>query len=198
MKNLNKAMMSILLVLTLILGAMALAENAEVPTLEPVPEQAETPEEAPSDDAAPATDSTALQDAMNAYRSARQESRQAARKAALEEELKGYVEAGKLTQEQADLILKDYETRAQQRANARNDQFAYGGRGGRMNGGKGGRMDGNMGGGKGGRMNGGKGGRMGGCMMGGMNDPMMDGNAMPQSAVVDPEMNMPEMGTEGI
>ena len=80
------------LVLALTLGVTALAETAEAPAAEPA---AETPN---------GTD-TALQEALDALAAARSGSRLTS----LEEELKAYVEAGKLTQEQADLILKAYQ-----------------------------------------------------------------------------------------
>lgn len=93
-------MISLALILALVLGVAALAENAEpeVPEL-PAVEDAQAP--ATDGAATDSTASTALQDALNAYDSARQSARQEN----LEAELKEYVEAGKLTQEQADLIL---------------------------------------------------------------------------------------------
>ena len=132
------------LVLVLTLGVTALAETAEAPAAEP---EAET---------LAGTDTT-LQDALNALAAARNGSRLTS----LEEELKAYVEAGKLTQEQADLILKAY----QDQESLRNGicpncgyQFAENGFG------KGGRTkNGNMNGfgGKGGRGGRGNGGRFG-------------------------------------
>ena len=91
-------MIALMLVLALVIGAVALAENAE-PEIPETPAVEQTQPEAPSTDTA--ADSTALQDAFKAYNEARSSSHQEE----LEAELKGYVESGKLTQEQADLIL---------------------------------------------------------------------------------------------
>lgn len=183
MKHFGKMMMGMILVLAMVMGAMALAETvpAEPPTLEEAAPAEQTPADAPAE---AANDNTALQEALKAYREARQADRQAEQQSKLEEELKDYVEAGKLTQEQADLILNEYKTRAEQRAAGKaNGQF---GKGGRMNGCMGGYMNGQNGMngqfGRGGRMNGqnnGMNGRMGGMgkggRMGGMNP--MDGNS---------------------
>ena len=198
MKHLNKTMLCILLALTLILGAMALAETAQAPAPEAIPgqtEPAEAPEEAPADD-----DSAALQDAIDAYHSAQQESRQAERRTALEEELNGYVEAGKLTQEQADLILNEFDARAEARANGPQKQSRGRARGGHMNGmmnnGGNDRMGGRMNNGGNDRM-GGQSGRMGGRMNGrGGQAPMAP--AAPQAADPAPDMPQPEMGPDGI
>ncbi|MGI6173002.1 MAG: hypothetical protein ACOYI8_03780 [Christensenellales bacterium] len=150
-------LVALMLVMVLNVGAFATAESAapEVPA---------------------AADDTALLDALNAYRAARRGDRYGT----LEEELKEYVEAGKLTQEQADLILKNFEERqALCDGNCPNcgAQFrgGYGmGRGGRSNGGKGGRSNG----GRGGRTNGGKGGRSNGGygMFNRQSDGQTDGN----------------------
>ena len=140
-------MMALALVTALIVGVVALAESAapEAPAL-PSIEEAQPEQQQPAADAA--TDNTALQQAFDAYRAAKQSTRQEA----LEEELKGYVESGKLTQEQADLILKYYKDQQALRDGTCPGcgyQFQSGsGKGGRMSGGRG--------------MNGGKGGRMGG------------------------------------
>ena len=132
--------MILALALALTLGMTALAENAEAPAAEP-----------PATDAAAGAD-TALQDALNALRTARNGDKLAD----LETELKSYVEAGKLTQEQADLILKAYQDQESLRSGVCPNcgyQFSNGGTG------RGGRMkNGNMGG-FGGK--GGKGGRGG-------------------------------------
>ena len=85
------------LVLALTLGVTALAETAEAPAAEP-------PAAEPAAETPNGTD-TALQEALDALAAARSGSRLTS----LEEELKAYVEAGKLTQEQADLILKAYQ-----------------------------------------------------------------------------------------
>ena len=139
-------MIALMLVLALVIGAVALAENAE-PEIPETPAVEQTQSEAPSTDTA--ADSTALQDTFKAYNEARSSSHQEE----LEAELKGYVESGKLTQEQADLILNWYKEQQSLRNGTCPNcgyQFQNGqGKGGRMNGGFGG---------KGNRMGGGKGG----------------------------------------
>ena len=97
----------IALALALIMGVVAFAETAE-PATDPVPA---VTEEAPAEDTttedttaeAPAAEANnaALQEALEAYRTARESKRVDD----LAEELNGYVEAGTMTQEQADLIL---------------------------------------------------------------------------------------------
>jgi hypothetical protein len=165
MKHTFTGMMIALTLVAVMVGAMALAETAEpaVPEL-PAVEQTQ-PEQAPAQADTSAADS-ALQDAFKAYNDAKSSSRQDD----LEAELKGYVESGKLTQAQADLILNYYKEQQSLRNGTCPNcgyQFQYGqGKGGRMNGGKGNRMGGGFGG-KGGR------GMMG---MNGMNgqQPSMD------------------------
>lgn len=130
------------LTLALLIGAVAMAENAE-PEM-PAIEQTQ-PEQAP----AQSDTSTALQDAFKAYNDAKSSSRQDD----IEAELKSYVEAGKLTQEQADLILNYYKEQQALRNGTCPScgyQFQNGyGKGGRGMGGKGGRgmmgMNGMMG-----------------------------------------------------
>ena len=144
------------LVAVLITGVIALAENAapEIPELPSVeesqPEQAQPEQDAQQPAADASSDNTALQDAFDAYRAARQSDQQEE----LEAELKGYVASGKLTQEQADLILNYYkEQEALRNGTCPNCgyQFQNGfGKGGHgmggsgMKGGKGGRMFGGM------------------------------------------------------
>lgn len=102
----------IALALALVMGVVAFAETAE-PATDPVPavtEEAPTEEaapEAPADEAAKADDNAALQEALEAWRSARESKRVDD----LTEELNGYVEAGTMTQEQADLILNSVKER---------------------------------------------------------------------------------------
>ena len=60
----------------------------------------------------------ALSDALTAYNTAKQESRRKARLASLKEELDGYVAAGALTQEQADLLLNYYAEQLAQNTNS--------------------------------------------------------------------------------
>ena len=158
------------LALVLVLGVVALAENEpqapELPAAGDLQAPAEAPEAAPAtdDNAQAAQDNTALQEALDAYRAAKDSTREQA----LQDELDGYVAAGKLTQEQADLIMNYYKERQSMRngtcpscgyqfQNGMNGKGGRGGKGGRMNGGfggKGGR------GGFGGQMNGGFGGQM--------------------------------------
>ena len=144
------------LVAVLITGVIALAENAapeipEVPSVEESqPEQAQPEQDAQQPAADASSDNTALQDAFDAYRAARQSDQQEE----LEAELKSYVASGKLTQEQADLILNYYkEQEALRNGTCPNCGYQFqngfgkgghgmGGRG--MKGGKGGRMFGGM------------------------------------------------------
>ena len=150
------------LALVLVMGVVALAENTpetpELPAASDLQAQAEAPEAAPSaDDNAQATQNdTALQEALEAYRAAKESSHEQA----LQEELDGYVAVGKLTREQADLIMNYYKERQALR-NGTCPGCGY-----QFQNGKGGRMNG-MGGmngmnGRGGRMNGGFGGMMNG------------------------------------
>ena len=121
----------IALALALALGAAAIAEVADntkdVGITAPVEEketapieeaeatdEAETPAEAPAE-IAPADDASALNDALKALRDARQD----AHADELKAELNEYVAAGKLTQDQADLILKYVQDR---QADKQNDQ----------------------------------------------------------------------------
>ena len=109
MKN---TIIGIALALALAMGVVAFAETVE-PATDPVPavtEEAPAEEaapEAPADEAAKADDNAALQEALEAYRSARESKRVDD----LTEELSGYVEAGTMTQEQADLILNSVKER---------------------------------------------------------------------------------------
>ena len=159
MKN---TIIGIALALALVMGVAAFAETAE-PATDPVPA---VTEEAPAEDAAaaaPAADSekvddnAALQEALEAYRGARESKRVDD----LTEELNGYVEAGTMTQEQADLILNSVKERLAVRngecpncgCQIQNNVPRMGGqmgqRGGRMM--QGGQMNGQM---NGGQMNG--------------------------------------------
>ena len=109
MKN---TIIGIALALALVMGVVAFAETAESAT-DPVPavtEEAPAEEaapEAPADEAPKADDNAALQEALEAYRSARESKRVED----LTEELNGYVEAGTMTPEQADLILNSVKER---------------------------------------------------------------------------------------
>jgi hypothetical protein len=99
----------IALVLALVMGVVAFAETAE-PSTDLVPavtEEAPTEEAAPAAEAEKTDDNTALQEALEAYRSARESKRLDD----LAEELNGYVEAGAMTQAQADLILNSVKER---------------------------------------------------------------------------------------
>ena len=146
----------IALALALVMGVVAFAETAE-PATDPVPAvteetQAEdattedTTAEAPTAEA----NNAALQEALEAYRSARESKRVED----LTEELNGYVEAGTMTQEQADLILNSVKERmAAKNGECPNCGYQFqnsapkmggqkGQRGGRMM--QGGRMNGQM------------------------------------------------------
>ena len=100
----------IALALALVMGVVAFAETAE-PSTDPVPAVTEeVPAEEAATDAAETEktdDNAALQEALEAYRSARESKRVDD----LTEELNGYVEAGTMTQEQADLILNSMKER---------------------------------------------------------------------------------------
>ncbi|MBR0341917.1 MAG: hypothetical protein IJH64_06680, partial [Oscillospiraceae bacterium] len=120
-----KRSITIALALALALGTAAIAEVADttedVEITAPV-EQTETAEEAASTEeaetpaeAAPSDDAAALNDAIKAFH----EARQAAHTDELKAELDEYVAAGKLTQGQADLILKYVQDR---QASKQNDQ----------------------------------------------------------------------------
>ena len=142
-----KKFVGIALVLALALSTAAMAEvttdpipAAEVPAVE-----AQVPAEEATETPVAEDEQKALKDAMDAYRAAKQD------KAVddLEAELKGYVEAGSLTQEQADLILKN----VKERLAAKNGecpncgyQFSRGGKGrrGGMMGGQRGQQRGQM------------------------------------------------------
>lgn len=111
----------IALALVLVMGVAAFAEATD-PATDSVPavteeaaateEATEAPSEDPAEEAptveAPAEDEQkALQDALDAYRAAKQDKAVSD----LEEELNEYVAAGSMTQEQADLILKNVKER---------------------------------------------------------------------------------------
>ena len=148
-----KKFVGIALVLALALSTAAMAEGttdpipaAEVPAVEAQApaEEAQAPTEEATETPAAEDEQKALKDAMDAYRAAKQD------KAVddLEAELKSYVEAGSLTQEQADLILKNVKERiAEKNGECPNCgyQFSKGGKGQR-GGMMGGQQRGQMGG----------------------------------------------------
>ena len=92
--NLFKSLIAGVLAMTLIFGGLAIAEDA---TTQPEVSSTEAAEQ------------QALSEAAKALKSARMKARQNAVKQEHETELKGYVEAGEMTQEQADLLLKSVE-----------------------------------------------------------------------------------------
>ncbi|MBQ6175069.1 MAG: hypothetical protein IJK28_10645 [Clostridia bacterium] len=95
-KHLKITGIALALAMAMMLAVAAFAESPDTPA-------AETPAaDAPVTEAS--TADTALQEALKAL----QEARSSDRFADLEAELKAYVEAGKMTQEQSDLILKAY------------------------------------------------------------------------------------------
>ena len=128
-KNWKLTSLILALVLALALGVTALAESpAETPADSTASDAAKSAiEEAQTAADAAQAESTALNEALEAYGKAKSESRKLAILTSLKEELDGYVAAGSLTQEQADLILKYY---AEQLANQQN--VAGFGKGGRM------------------------------------------------------------------
>ena len=124
----------IALALALVMGVAAFAETVE-PATDPVPAVTEetTAESSATEDAAAQNvdDSAALQEAMEAYRAAKESERVDT----LTEELNGYVAAGKLTQEQADLILNSVKERmAAKNGECPNCGYAFQNKGGRMGG----------------------------------------------------------------
>ncbi len=99
-----KSKKMILMVLALTLAAcLSIAALAESPTDSSAAAGSTEAAQAAVD--AAAAESTALQEALEAYQKAKSESRKVEKLAKLKEELDGYVAAGSLTQEQADLIL---------------------------------------------------------------------------------------------
>ena len=127
----------IALALVLALGIVAFAETTPDATVPEAPAATTTTDTTVPETPTESTDSTALQDALTAYNQARQSTYTEN----LEAELKGYVESGKLTQEQADLILKYVKDQEALRNGVCPNcgyQFQNGGKGGHMKGGKGG------------------------------------------------------------
>ena len=128
----------IALALVLTLGIVAFAESTPDATVPEAPAETATTDTTVPETPAKSTDSTALQDALTAYNQARQSTYTEN----LEAELKGYVESGKLTQEQADLILKYVKDQEALRNGVCPNcgyQFQNGDKGGHMKGGFGGR-----------------------------------------------------------
>lgn len=113
MKKLTTMILALLLALCL--GVSAFAEEAETPAAD-VP-AAETPAAADTAVTDTQADTNALNDALTAYRAAKAESRKQARLDKIKQELDGYVAAGSMTQEQADLILKYYTEQMTQTGN---------------------------------------------------------------------------------
>lgn len=125
MKKLTTMILALLLALCL--GVSAFAEEAETPAAD-VP-AAETPAAADTAVTDTQADANALNDALTAYRAAKAESRKQARLDKIKQELDGYVAAGSMTQEQADLILKYYAEQMTMQQGAFG--FGRGGKGGR-------------------------------------------------------------------
>lgn len=101
MKTLSKlGLMILAMTLALSIGLTALAEG----TADPVPE---TPATGTAVDEAQAK-ANALNEALTAYRNVKADSRKQAYLDSLKQELDTYVAAGKLTQDQADLIYEYY------------------------------------------------------------------------------------------
>jgi len=123
MKTLSKlGLMILAMMLALSLGLTALAEG----TADPVPETSVT---GTAVDEAQAK-ANALNEALTAYSNAKADSRKQAYLDSLKQELDAYVAAGKLTQDQADLIYEYYVEQMTLQGN--NGQgFGRGGKGGR-------------------------------------------------------------------
>lgn len=123
MKTLSKlGLMILAMTLALSLGLTALAEG----TADPVPE---TPVTGTTVDEAQA-EAKALNEALTAYSNAKADSRKQAYLDSLKQELDVYVAAGKLTQDQADLIYKYYAEQMTLLGNS-GKGFGRGGKGGR-------------------------------------------------------------------
>ncbi|MBQ9008835.1 MAG: hypothetical protein IJ088_05830 [Clostridia bacterium] len=122
MKNTKKTwMVTLALALILSLSMSAFAETATEATENSAPaEEATTPvEDAVFADETQSSDE-ALIDALNAYAAARYNAMVQKRQDALKAELDGYVEAGSMTREQADLILNAETVRGTAPREARN------------------------------------------------------------------------------
>lgn len=124
-KNWKITSLILALVLALTLGLTALAESPADNTATDTAKSAIEEAQAAAD--ASQAESTALNEALEAYGKAKAEDRKLKMLTSLKEELDGYVAAGSLTQEQADLVLKYY---AEQLTNQQNG--AGFGKGGRM------------------------------------------------------------------
>ena len=181
----SSMMIALALALALVMGVVALAENAEPSTGLPAAGDLQTPTEEPQDSATDTQDDTALQEALKAY----DEARQSSQAQDLQDELDSYVAAGKLTQEQADLIMNHFKEReALRNGTCPNCGYQF------QNGtGKGGRMNGGNGFGRGGKGMGGMGG-MGG--RGGYGRQMMPGQA--NGMDVQPDMQAAPQAGNGI
>ena len=122
MKTLSKlGLMILAMVLALSLGLAALAEGST----DSVPE---TPATGAADDEAQAK-ANALNEALAAYSNAKADSRKQAHLDSLKQELDAYVAAGKLTQDQADLIYEYYVEQMTLQGNT-GKGFGRGGKGG--------------------------------------------------------------------
>ena len=158
-----KKIIGIALALALVMGVAAFAEATDpVPATPAVTEEGVAAEEATTEEAPAASgemekvedEQKALQDALDAYRKAKQDKAVSD----LEEELNEYVAAGSMTQEQADLILKNVKERMAAK-NGECPNYGYDLRGQRgatprQGGQRGSKMGGQMNGQRGGQMNG--------------------------------------------
>lgn len=207
MKHMISGMViALALALVLVIGVVALAESAEAPQLPEAGDlqeateapEAQAPEEAQPEQAQDTQDAAALQEAMKALNEARQSSHEES----LQAELDGYVESGKLTQAQADLIMKYYQDQSALRNGTcpgcgyqfGNGQQGKGGRGNRGFGGQG--MNGGQQG-KGGRGNRGFGGQgMNGGFGGQGTVPGVDGQQPSAPGMQNP--GQPNAFNEGI
>ena len=120
------------LALALVMGMAAFAENVPEAATEPVPAVTEEAPDEPAEPAEPAADDNqALQEALEAYRAAKQSKRVDD----LEAEMSEYVASGALTQEQADLILNNVKERmAAKNGECPNCGYQFSNKGGRKGG----------------------------------------------------------------
>ncbi len=134
----KRIIIAITLILALVIGCFALAETTE-PTEQATPEE-QTEQAFPEEQEVPEentqSDAEALQEAFKALWDARLSSKLDE----LQTELDEYVAAGKITQEQADLIMNSVKERMEAKQNKQCDCQQCGPQGGRMPGMQGGQQ----------------------------------------------------------
>ena len=113
----KRIIIAMMLILALVLGVIALAETAEPEITTEQSEQTAPEETKPEDETTPEEDvpdtAPTLEDAFKALHDARLSTKLDE----LQSELDGYVAAGKLTQEQADMIMNSFEERQETKQN---------------------------------------------------------------------------------